>query len=201
MAEYVTLKKNDGTIIYPQIDPSTINFNNAFFPGQLLVTARNTTTCDPGTCSTHTIMSLGNWSQHGPMADTPSHRIKIANTTGNTMTVLLELTCPTVNTPTSRVSCTGIVECNAAGTAYTSLVGQTILSVNSGATNIWAPVCVRKTITVTAGATRYFAVSCQTNGTGCIWLGNDVKSGSSIGLDTSFGGDSIVLTATLMSLA
>ena len=198
MAEYVTLKKHDGTIIYPQVDPKTIDFSNTFYPGQLLAVARNTATLEwYGT--TPTVWSVGTWSQYGMMAqNTNLYRLQIDNTTNKTMTILLELNCPTVCTVANTYTSTYLWEVDSSNTRIAGLANA-ILSCNNGSTNIWAPVYLKKIVTVAPNTTKYFiaAVYTSSNNT-CKWFGGDTTTSLP---STTFGGDSCIISAKLLNLA
>lgn len=206
MAREATLKDKDG-IIYPQIGPSqieasNINFDKSFIPGQLLVMARNVDTLNADVWNNYTIWTGGTWTQYGQMAEsTYKHCLRIKNNTSKTMVVELLCTCPTVNVPGGRVHCTGIVDVNSpsdSGTTWVNLLGQTVLSANSGQTNIWAPSVTRKIVEIQPGTTRMFSPVVQANGSGGYWLGGDWAHPS--GLSTSFGGDSCTFSAKLIDM-
>lgn len=198
MAEFVTLKKNDGTIIYPQIDPNTIDFSKAYYPGQFLVVARNTETLSwYGT--TATIWGNGVWTQYGPMAASSyKYRLKINNTTSKTMTVILELSCPTLNIGDNVYASTFIWEVDSNNSKILNLANS-ILSNKSGQYNLWVPVYLRKIVTIAPNSTKYFVPAVYTsNNVTCRWLGGDTTTNNQ---DTSFGGDSCIFSAKLLSLA
>lgn len=198
MAEYVTLKKHDGTIIYPQINPKTIDLSNTFYPGQILAVARNTATLEwYGT--TPSIWSSGTWSQYGMMAQSSYlYRLKIDNTTDKTMTIFLELNCPTVFTNSNTYTSTYLWEVDSSNTRIACLANS-ILSNNNGAQNLWGPVYLRKIVTVAPNTIKYFAAAVYTSANNtCKWFGGDTTTSLP---STTFGGDSCIISAKLLSLA
>lgn len=198
MAEYVTLKKNNGTIIYPQIDPNTIDFSSIYYPGQLLVVARNIATLSwYGT--TASVWTSGTWSQYGMMAKNSNlHRLQIDNTTNKTMTVFLELSCPTIYVADNVYASTFIWEVNSSDTKILNLANS-IISSKSGQQNIWVPIYLRKIVTIAPNSTKYFVPAVYTSSnTTCKWLGGDTTTNNQ---DTNFGGDSCIFSAKLLSLA
>lgn len=182
----------DGAITQAKMD-----WSDMLYPGQLLVTARNTTTLNYH--GAHSVWFGGTWSQYGLMAksDQYGYIIKVENTTNKTMQVQLEIICPTVNVAAGGYAGTGIVECSATGTISNYLT-QTILSCNNGSTNIWAAVANKKVVTIAAGETKYYAPWVYGAGSNTIyWLGGDTTTSNP---GTSFGGDSCTLSATLLAL-
>lgn len=179
------------------ITQAKMDWGGMLYPGQLLVTARNTTTLNYH--GAHSIWFGGTWSQYGRMAksDQYGYIIKVENTTNKTMQVQLEIICPTVNVAAGGYAGTGIAECSATGTISNYLT-QTILSCNNGSTNIWAAVANKKVVTIAAGETKYYAPWVYGAGSNTIyWLGGDTTTSNP---GTSFGGDSCTLSATLLAL-
>lgn len=187
----------DGAVTTNKIDWTTVDFNNLYYPGKLLVTARNITTLSWSGAAA--VWTNGTWSQYGPMAQSgDEYRLKITNSTNKTMTVLLELSCPTVNVPDNTYASTQMWEVSSSN-AMIAEIGNGILSALGGTKNIWAPVLLRKVVTVAAGATRYFAPAVYRSGTGTVyWYGGDTTTSPG---DTGFAGDSCMFTATLMDLS
>lgn len=166
--------------------------------GEVLVTSQNVAelSWSGTTCST---WRVGAWTQYGKMKTTSNpYALQIINPTTSTWRVKVSMSCPTVNVPNSCYIESGLCELTLPYT-ITTRISQTILSNNSGNTNIWTSYGSEKIITIPPNGSANIGVFVRTSTTNTVtWKGGDTISGT--GGSTSFGGPSCVLTATLVGI-
>lgn len=166
--------------------------------GEVLVVSQNVTELSwSGT--TCVSWSNGAWTQYGKMKTTSNpHALQITNPTTSTWRVKVSMSCPTVNVPNNCYIESGLCELTLPYT-ITTRISQTILSNNSGNTNIWTSYGSEKIITIPPSGSANIGAFVRTSTTNTVtWKGGDVYSGTSG--TTSFGGPSCVLTATLVGI-
>lgn len=166
--------------------------------GEVLVVSQNVTelSWSGTTCAS---WSNGAWTQYGKMKTTSNpHALQITNPTTSTWRVKVSMSCPTVNVPSNCYIESGLCELTLPYT-ITTRISQTILSNNSGNTNIWTSYGSEKIITIPPSGSANIGAFVRTSTTNTVtWKGGDVYSGTSG--TTSFGGPSCVLTATLVGI-
>lgn len=150
-----------------------------------------------GTTCTH--WSSGSWTQYGKMATTTHPSIlQLTNPTDSTWIIKVSMSCPIVEVPASCYIESGLCELTSAN-LIDKRISQTILSCNSGSTNIWSSYGSEKIITLTSGSSVRIGAFVRTSANNqATWKGGDTISGTSSNI--SFGGASCVLTATLIEI-
>lgn len=166
--------------------------------GEVLVTSQNVAELS-WTGTTCTCWGNGAWTQYGKMKTTSNpHALQITNPTTSTWRVKVSMFCPTVDVPDSCYMESGLCELTLPYTIKTR-ISQTILSNNSGKTNIWTSYGNEKIITIPPSGSANIGVFVKTSSSNTIvWKGGDTITGT--GGNINFGGPSCVLTATLVGI-
>ena len=168
--------------------------------GEILVVSQNVAELSwAGTA--YTIWSGGTWTQYGKMKTTSRpYILQIKNPTTSTWRVKVSISCPTVNVPSNCFIESGLCIITLPGTIKT-IISQTILSCNFGATNIWASYGSEKIITIPSnGSINIGAFVRTSSANNATWVGGDAITATGDNLNLNFGGASCVLTATLVGI-